>query len=419
MSPSNGALKLLNALVEASQLLNSTLNLKKILSILLELATKNLDAERGTIYLLDREKRELWSQVLKGDKAMEIRLPLGKGIAGAVAKSGKTINVMDAYADPRFDRGFDERSGYRTTTMLCMPMRDRKEKIVGVFQILNKRKRGFTKWDERFLAAISIPASIAIENARLHLAEIENQRVEKELEVAGRIQQQLLPRELPQSAGYELSALTIPCHTVGGDYYNATKIDETRVVLTIADVSGKGIPAALLVSSLHAALHISLESGLTPVEVVSKLNQYIYNNSTSEKFITLLLAMYDSATRTLSYVNAGHCYPYIRCADGTVTTLTEGSYCLGILPSVAYKEGTVQLAPSDTLVLYTDGVTEAMNRREELFGEERLETVLREGAGLSASDIQSNILAKVNAFSKGVAQSDDVTMMVLKVAGAR
>ena len=228
------SIRRLNALVQASHLLNSSLNLKKVLATLLDVATKNLDADRGTIYLLDPEKKELWSQVLKGEEMTEIRLPLGKGIAGAVGKTGETINLKDAYNDKRFNKEFDVRSGYRTKSMLCMPMRNKSGKIVGVFQILNKKKGAFDKHDEFFLSELSIPASLAIENARLHIAEMEHQRVEKELEVAYRIQQQILPRELPAMPGVQLSAISIPCHTVGGDYFDVIKMNEDKIALVIA-----------------------------------------------------------------------------------------------------------------------------------------------------------------------------------------
>jgi GAF domain-containing protein len=191
------SVQLLNALLESSQLLNSTLNLDDVLSILLGLATRNLGADRGTIYLVDREKGELWSRVLDGRRKMEIRLKLGHGIAGTVGKTGRSIVLKDAYKDGRFDKGFDRESGFRTRTMLCTPMKDRNGRIVGVFQILNKKRGHFSGQDERFLTALSIPASIALENARLHEADIRNQRAEKELEVASKIQQQLLPEALP------------------------------------------------------------------------------------------------------------------------------------------------------------------------------------------------------------------------------
>ncbi len=409
------SIKRLNALVQASHLLNSSLNLKKVLTTLLDVATKNLDADRGTIYLLDNEKKELWSQVLKGEEMTEIRLPLGKGIAGTVGKTGETVNLKDAYNDKRFNKDFDAKSGYRTKSILCMPMRNKSGKIVGVFQILNKKKGAFDKQDEFFLSELSIPASLAIENARLHIAELENQRVEKELEVAYRIQQQILPRELPAMAGIQLSAISIPCHTVGGDYFDVIKINEDKVALVIADVTGKGIPAALLVSTLQASLHAYIEHGLPITQLVTKLNHVIGLNSTPEKFITFFLGIYDIPTWTLRYVNAGHNHPFVVWAKGGLETLSKGGFCLGVFDDCKYEEGELRLNPADTLILYTDGVTEAMNHKHDLYGEARLYITMNKLIEKNVPDMQKGILEDIKVFADGTPQNDDVTLVLMKV----
>lgn len=409
------SIRRLTALVQASHLLNSSLNLKKILATLLDIATKNLHAQRGTIYLLDTERKELWSQVLKGDKAMEIRLPLGKGIAGTVGKTGETVVLKDAYKDKRFNKDIDARSGFRTKSMLCMPMVNKSGKIVGVFQILNKYAGHFDKNDEHFLSELSIPASLAIENARLHLAELENQRVEKELEVASRIQQQLLPRDLPEMPGIQVTATTIPCHTVGGDFYDVIKIDNDKLAIVIADVTGKGIPAALLVSTLQASLHAYVEQGLSPTDLVMKLNKVINENATPEKFITFFICIYDIPTWTLRYVNAGHNHPFVLFERGGLEPLSKGGFCLGVFTDNRYEEGQLQLSPGDTLILYTDGITEAMNGKHEMYGEARLYLTMHKLHEKSAKDVEKGILSDLHHFSNGAPQSDDVTMVLMKI----
>lgn len=412
---SQNSVKRLSALVEAGQLLNSTLDLEKILSILLGIATKNLGAERGTIYLVDKEKKELWSQVLKGNKKMEIRLPIGKGIAGAVGKSGKTINLKDAYKDKRFHKEVDIKSGFHTRTMLCTPMKDKSGRIIGVFQILNKRKGFFNSVDEKFLTSLSIPASLAIENARLHIAEIANQRMAKELEVAAHIQQILLPQQLPQMDGIRLSATTIPCHAIGGDYYDAIKLDEHRIAIIIADVAGKGVPGALLVSTLQASLHSYLEMGLPAVDLVYKLNNTIYRNSTSEKFITFFIAMFDRRTSSIQYVNAGHNFPFIMKSDGTFIELKKGGFCLGILPDIQFETETIPLSLEDLIVMYTDGISEAMNRNQDLYGEARLYALLKSVFNSDLKSIEQALLNDVKRFADGAELPDDLTMLMMKV----
>ncbi|MEK6756081.1 MAG: ATP-binding protein, partial [Bacteroidota bacterium] len=167
----------LHKLIEASKIVNSTLDLEKLLGLILDSAVKSTDADRGTVYVVDSIKQELWSRVLQGDNMVEIRLPIGKGIAGYVAQTGETINIPDAYNDPRFNPEVDKRSGYRTRNMLCMPMRNKDGTIIGVFQLLNKKEGAFTADDEQFIDAFSTHASIAVENARMAQEMVANERL--------------------------------------------------------------------------------------------------------------------------------------------------------------------------------------------------------------------------------------------------
>jgi K+-sensing histidine kinase KdpD len=167
----------LNLLIDATKSVNSTLDLDKLLTIILDTSVKSINADRGTLYLLDEAKDEIWSTVLHGAEVVEIRLPVGKGLAGYVAKTGETINIPDAYNDPRFNPDVDKRTGYRTNNMLCMPMRNRDGKLIGVFQLLNKKDSAFTKADEEFINALSMHASIAIENARIAKEMVNNERL--------------------------------------------------------------------------------------------------------------------------------------------------------------------------------------------------------------------------------------------------
>ena len=410
-----GQIKRLEALINASKILNSTLDLEKLLALILDLATKNLKAARGTIYLIDPERKELWSKVLKGKDLVEIRLPVGTGISGHVAKTGKTINLKDAWKDKRFFSGFDLRTGFQTKTMLCMPMRDRKGKIIGVFQILNKHDGTFTKEDENFLEAFSVHAALAIENARLHQDIVEKERIEKELEIAGAIQRRLLPKQLPALPGYEIDAVARPSKNVGGDYYDLIMLSDGKYALVIADVSGKGVPAALLVSTLHASLHAYIDTATNLAQLVRRLNVVVHSDTEAERFITLFMAVLDPSDGTLTYVNAGHNFPFIlRTEQSSIHPLLSTGLPLGMFDSVEFEQETVTLAPSEYLVLYTDGVTEAMNKSMDEYGEKRLRQVMIGSSDKSASGFMGGIVADVEKFVAGEPQSDDLTMMVLK-----
>ena len=408
-------IKRLESLINASKVLNSTLNLDKLLALILDLAVKNLKATRGTIYLIDHSRKELWSKVLKGKNLVEIRLPVGTGIAGQVAKTAKTINLRNAWKDKRFFSGFDLRTGFQTRTMLCMPMWDRKGKIIGVFQILNKRSGSFSKEDENFLGAFSVHAALAIENARLHQDIVEKEKFEKELEIAGAIQRKLLPKELPQLPGYEIDAVARPTKLVGGDFYDFLPLKDGKTALVIADVSGKGVPAALLVSTLHASLHAYIDGMTDLAQLAAQLNGVVHANTEAERYITLFMGILEPQSGSLTYVNAGHCFPFLlRPRASSISQLAATGLPLGMFEGVGFEKGSTTIDPSDVLVLYTDGVTEAMNRSFEEYGEDRFRQTMSHAAHQQANGLLSSVVADVERFVAGEPQTDDLTMVVLK-----
>ena len=402
----------LESLIKATQLLNSTLDLDELLGVIQQQVLANLQAARCTIYLIDAARGELWSRVLKDSKLVEIRLPLGTGIAGHVAQTGETVNLRDAAQDARFFADFDRRTGFHTRTMLCTPMRNRAGATIGVFQMLNKKSGPFTRSDEVFLHAFSDQVALAIENARHHQAVVEKERAEKELQIAARIQESLLPRETVTLPGYALCASTRPCHMVGGDYYAVVPLPAGRLLIVVADVAGKGVPAALLVSMLHAALHVRLDGALELCSLAARLNEFMYANVIPGRYITFFAGLLDGARHQITTVNAGHPGPRL-VGGGGLTALNAGGLPLGLLPGSAYQSETTPLAPGDLLVLFSDGLTEAENGNEIEYGEERLEDCLRACAGLSADAAHARVLDDAHQFAGGMPLRDDLTLMVL------
>lgn len=405
----------LESLIEASKSLNTTLDLDELLKVILDLAMKNLDADRGTIYLLDDQRKELWSKVLKGKELVEIRLPLGMGIAGHVAESGKTVNLEDAWKDKRFFSGFDVRTGYVTKTMLCMPMRNREDKVIGVFQMINKKGGVFDLEDERFLRAFSDHVALAIENAYLLQARVEMERVDKEIQIAAEIQNKLLPEKLPSIEGYEIDALAIPCKTIGGDYYDVVPVEDDSYVLVVADVSGKGIPASLLVSTLNAALHAYIQTSMSLTDLVQKLNVMIYKNTPSERYITFFIAVLNTRRNQLMYVNAGHNFPYkVVKGQEEFVHLTAGGLPLGMFDHAEYQSETIDIQPSDLLVFYSDGVTEAMDKKYEEYGENRFRECILANVDKTINEMRGSIVKDIQNFVGSEPQSDDITIMLAR-----
>jgi phosphoserine phosphatase RsbU/P len=244
------------------------------------------------------------------------------------------------------------------------------------------------------------------------------QRLEAEtgqaLEEARQIQQELLPTEIPQIPGYEMSGAWKPARLVGGDYYDVLDFGKDRVALCIADVAGKGMPAALLMSNLQAAIRSLAPESEGPQDLCTRLNQLVCSNTAADKFITLFYGIVDAANRKLVYTNAGHNSPILLRRDGSCVRLPEGGAALGIFPEWRYEAGEAQLAPGDRLVLFTDGVTEAMSPQGEEFGEERLLALMTADRELGAAELQQRILHAVTGFSAGDLQ-DDATLIVMVV----
>jgi phosphoserine phosphatase RsbU/P len=406
-------LRRLKSLVEASRILNSTLNLEELLALILEVATRNLGASRGTIYLVDRKKKELWSKVLHGDRQVEIRLPFGQGVAGHVAETGKTVNIIDAYSDERFFSGVDQKSGFRTKTMLCMPMRNKDSEIIGVFQIINKRRGIFTKEDVLFLIALSIHASLAIENARLLQSALEKERMQKELQIARTIQRKLLPEQLPAIEGVDVSAINLPSREVGGDLYDIIQLDDHRIAFVIADVAGKSVPAALLVSTLHASLHAAISSTDSLPQLCQRLNGIIFKDSLAECYITCFICIVDLKERQLISVNAGHNVCFI-LRGANILRLEEGGLPFGMFENADYAQQCTPIETNDLMILYTDGVVEAMDKNRQLYSEERFLGQLMDNLTRSPKEIETAVYDDVRKFIGSMEPSDDFTLMVIR-----
>jgi sigma-B regulation protein RsbU (phosphoserine phosphatase) len=404
-------------LIEATKRLNSTLNLDELLQIILDLALEMVSGDRGTVYLVDERKNELWAKVAKGlnnSDQVRIHLPQGKGIAGYVGATGDTINIPDAYLDPRFSPEFDKATGYVTRSILCMPMRRKDGKIIGVFQLLNKRKGAFTAEDEILIASLSVHAALAIENARLYEQERQKVILERDLTAAREVQMSLIPKELPHLPGYEFAASTIPARQVGGDLYDIHPVGDERFALCLGDVSGKGLPASLVMANLLAILRSQTFSQLPVHETITRSNRQLYRYTGAEKFVTLLFGVLDAADHSFTYTNAGQEQPYLLSGDKPVRRLDAGGIPVGMLEDVAYAEERISLAPGDLLAIVSDGVTEAMSPLDELFGEERLLSVLLAHKNDPASHVLTHVLAAVAQHSAHAPQSDDITIVIVK-----
>jgi phosphoserine phosphatase RsbU/P len=284
--------------------------------------------------------------------------------------------------------------------------------------LLGDRLRGgtYARADLEFLYSLGNLAIISIENAHLFKEAIEKQRMDDEMKIARDIQQGLLPEKLPVIPGFDIAALTIPSKEVGGDYYDVITQQNGEYILAIGDVSGKGTPAALLMASVQAALRALAPLSATISETTGQINDLTCANTRSgNKFITFFWGILNAQLCQFRFSNAGHNPPYLLRTDGSVEELEAGGLILGIFKTTTrYDEATVTLSPGDVLVMYTDGVSEAMNQSGDQFSEERLKSILQDSKHLSAGEIITNVQHALDSYTQNTPQSDDITMLVLK-----
>jgi phosphoserine phosphatase RsbU/P len=298
---------------------------------------------------------------------------------------------------------------------LVVPMT--RQGITKGVMLLGKRMTAvpYTQNDFEFLSSLGNLAMTSIENIQLFEEMLEKQRLEEELKIAHEIQQGLLPKTLPKIPRYQIAACTLASKQVGGDYYDVVQLDDYRYLLVIADVSGKGTPAALLMANLQATIRAIAPLDITIADATSRVNDLIYDNTSADKFITFFWAILDVKENTLKYVNAGHNPPYFIKTDGSITRLEKGGMILGVLRSVTkYEHDIISIEPGDLFVMFTDGISEAMNRQLEEYGEERLEELIRAKSTDTAKEILDSIVNSVQNYADPTNQSDDITALIMK-----
>jgi phosphoserine phosphatase RsbU/P len=275
--------------------------------------------------------------------------------------------------------------------------------------------RPFGEEDLEFAGALARQAQAALEGARLHRVRLEKERQDRDLQIARGIQQSLFPRRFPEVEGFDVLAQSRSCFQVGGDYYDFIPLDGERLALVVADVSGKGTPASLMMASIHAWLQ-AMAGTARPTQVLERLDRFLNANTQTSRYVTLFYGELDPARRRLVYVNAGHVPPYLRRADGREERLTVGGPVLGLVDDVVLEEGEVALGPGDLLAAVTDGVTEAQSPAGEEFGDERVRRVLAETTGRGAAATLAALVAAVDAWAGAAGCTDDLTALIL---GAR
>jgi serine phosphatase RsbU (regulator of sigma subunit)/pSer/pThr/pTyr-binding forkhead associated (FHA) protein len=371
-------------------------------------------AERCLIMLRDPESGELKIRAAEmSDRRPEVgEVRVGRTIVEEVVNQGRSVLTSDAQHDPRFRSSTVTFQGIRSVLAVPLGVGDRIFGMIYADSPLATSR--FTEDHLKVLTTLGSVAAIRVENTRLLEEHLEQERFERELQLAREIQQRFQPTAPPAVPGYELQGISFPSYQIGGDYYDFILCPDGRLVVALGDVSGKGTSAALLMSSLHAAVHAQVASCRPIIESIGAVNRYLADNTPANRFVTLFYAELDPRTGSLCFINAGHNPPIIAHEGGTLEHLAAGGLPLGIVPDFDYREGRTQLSPGDVLVSYSDGVTETQNPKGEEFGTVRLQEVISQNLNASAAAIRDKIEAALTAFAQGTPAVDDITLLIVK-----
>jgi len=403
-------------LLELAKAMSVEKDLYALLDLIVQRTTEVMEADRTSLYLVDADKQQLWTRIAQGLEIKEVRVPIGTGISGHVAKTRETVNIQDAYLDPRFDRAWDVKTGYRTRSILCMPLLTHEDRVVGVIQVLNKEGGVFTSYDESLLAALGSHAAIALDQARLMQHYVEKQRMQEALRIARDIQMSLLPKKAPSVPGFDIAGWTQPCDETGGDYYDFIPLPDGRLGIAIGDVSSHGVGPALLMTASRALLRAFVNMTDDISQALLRMNNMLASDMEGGRFVTLFYGVLDPKASVVTYSSAGQDPPLL-FEDGTKTFRELGStgMPIGVMPDTDFPVGDpVTLTPGDVLLMATDGVIEAMDAQNEKFERERLRRVIQAHHTETAAQLIQTLYREVRAFCAEAPQRDDITIIVVK-----
>ncbi len=389
--------------------------LNELLEHILDLIGQHLGMDRGILMLKEGNPPQFIPKVVRinNPRLENQKIQVSQSIINQAVNQHSSILTSDAQDDTRF-KAEASIINLNIHSAMCVPLWNNKEIIGVIYADRIFKLEQFTEEDLRLLTLLSNLAAIKIENAKLVEQGIEKEKMEKELSLASQIQRDFLPKEKPESEKFEITGANVPCYQVGGDYFDFIDIDPERIGITIADVSGKGVSASLLMASLRAALQSEVHSEYDIEKMVKKLNDFVHRSSSTNKFITFFFSELNKKTCELKYINAGHNPPLIIDRKGNVRRLESSGFCLGMFPNIDYKMEQLNFGVGDTALLFTDGITESRNKDNEEFEEQRLIQMLKKNTKIGAQDLMDKINQELEEFTMGTEQMDDQTIIVIK-----
>ncbi|HVF56970.1 MAG TPA: GAF domain-containing SpoIIE family protein phosphatase [Pyrinomonadaceae bacterium] len=414
----------LRLLLDITKKISRSLNLDEVLALVMDTLDSLLPYDAAGIYIIKRDSQAggskktadgngaiFHAEAVRGydiDELMNLSLKSGEGIIGYVAQTGDAVIVPDVSLDPRYVNARKE-----TCSEMVAPIISNDE-VIGVFDLESDDRNAYGEDDRQVLMLLASQVAIIVEKAMLHEQLVEKKRLEAQLEVARHVQLSLLPERDPVLEGFDISAYNFSTEEVSGDYYDFVKLHEDHLGLVIADVSGKGVPASLLMAFLRASLRAAIHIGYAPNVAMSKVNYLLWESVESHQFVTAFYGMLDGTNRTLAFVNAGHNPPLLLEGESGARFIERGGLPLGMFRDTRYYEYYLTIEAGQVLVLYTDGATEAVSPDGEEYGRARLESKVRAHRGKSAREMIDHIYGDILEWTGGRGAGDDVTFVIIK-----
>lgn len=402
----------LRRILDVARYMAVTNDLDVLLGTIIEAACEVLDCERATIYLHDPASGELYSRVAKGIEA--IRFPADRGVAGAAAGSRTCVNVPDAYADPRFNPEFDRKHSFRTRNLLAVPLENLRGDLIGVLQAINKRAAVFDADDESLAEALGAQCGVALERARLLEEYADKQRMQRDLDIARSIQQGLFPKAKPVVHGYEIAGWNRPADETGGDCYDFMPMSDGRLAVLLADATGHGIGAALVIAEARSLVRAMLSITDDLRRVATAVNRLLAHDLSGDRFVTAFLGILDPGAHRLDYVSGGQ-GPLLLVTPGAVDERPANALPFAVLDEMEDVEiGRFDFGPGATLVLLTDGFFEAASPESELYGEQRVASFIQARPREPLLDTIVALHEAIQRFTESAPQADDLTAVLVR-----
>ncbi len=407
------AVEELSILNDLARAIGASVDSEDIIQKIVDRSMRAVQAEQTVVTLVDRNAQQNMKTLVRAmtSSSENPHFHLNENLLGWMHLYKKPLCSNEPRGDERF-RGLKWDDSIQS--ILCAPLMVKSE-LIGVITSYNKKQQnGFTDEDQRLLAIIAGQSAQIVENARLYEEEKALASMKEQVKLAAQIQQDLLPKTPPGLPGYDIAAISLPAQMVGGDYYDFIYVREGRWGICLGDVSGKGLPASLLMANLQATLRGQTALDGPVGETISRSNRLIYRSTDPEKFATLFVGLLDVERHELAFCNAGHENPILLRKGAQIDRLATGGMALGVLEEFPYQQDVARMETGDMLFIYSDGIPDAVNEFDQPFGEERLIACVREGESEPAASIVKRVIDAVHAHENGAERIDDLTVIVVK-----